>query len=134
MSDSPQRSTEMADETIDETIDELFRRIPTEAAPDAEPDPDGEPGGESPSAEPGESELADNGLAHLVLTVVRLLHDVLERQAIRRMENGSLDEDQIEEIGRTLMRQAEELDRLCEEFDIEGDDLEIPIDGVRAIR
>jgi hypothetical protein len=120
----------------------LFRRVPADGASDDEtadrvnqPATDEGSGSEGEgAAEPGETALEDNGLAHLVLTVVQLLHEVLERQAIRRMENGSLNDEQIERIGQTLMRQAEELDRLCDEFDLDAEDLELPIDGVQAIR
>jgi len=66
-----------------------------------------------------------NGLAQLVLTLVKLLHELLERQAIRRMDSGSLTDEEVERLGLTLMRQAEELDRLREVFDLKEDDLNI---------
>ncbi len=64
-----------------------------------------------------------NGLAQLVLTLVKLLHELLERQAIRRMDSGSLTDEEIERLGMTLMRQADELDKLREVFGLEDDDL-----------
>jgi hypothetical protein len=145
MSDTDNRPPESPADNAsatEKTIDELFRRVPADgASADEEADrakraaTDDRSGSEGEaSTEPGETALEDNGLAHLVLTVVQLLHEVLERQAIRRMENGSLTDEQIEQIGQTLMRQAEELDRLCDEFDLDADDLEIPIDGLQAIR
>ncbi|MDD5271140.1 MAG: gas vesicle protein K [Methylovulum sp.] len=66
-----------------------------------------------------------NGLAQLVLTLVKLLHELLERQAIRRMDSGSLSDGEIERLGLTLMLQAEELERLREVFDLKDDDLNI---------
>jgi hypothetical protein len=66
-----------------------------------------------------------NGLAQLVLTLVKLLHELLERQAIRRMDSGSLSDEEIERLGLTLMQQAEELDRLREVFDLKDDDLNL---------
>ncbi|MFI6080317.1 gas vesicle protein K [Streptomyces sp. NPDC051217] len=42
-------------------------------------------------------------LVALVLTVVELLRQLMERQAIRRVEQGDLSEEQIEEIGTTLI-------------------------------
>src|SRR5665647_2905167 len=52
-----------------------------------------------------------NGLGQLVLTVVKLLHELLERQALRRIDAGSLTGEHIEKLGFTLMRQAEEIER-----------------------
>ncbi len=68
-----------------------------------------------------------NGLGQLVLTLVKLLHELLERQAIRRIDAGSLSEDQIERVGVTLMRQAEEIDRLRVEFGLEEEDLNMDL-------
>jgi len=66
-----------------------------------------------------------NGLAQLVLTLVKLLHELLERQAIRRMDSGSLSDEEIERLGLTLMQQAEELERLREVFDLKDEDLNL---------
>ena len=68
-----------------------------------------------------------NGLGQLVLTLVKLLHEVLERQALRRIDAGSLTEAQIERLGLTLMRQAEEIDRLRREFGLEEQDLDLDL-------
>jgi hypothetical protein len=70
-----------------------------------------------------DGERVRNGLAQLVLTLVKLLHELLERQAIRRMDSGSLTEEEVERLGLTLMQQAEELDRLRDVFDLKEDDL-----------
>ena len=64
-----------------------------------------------------------NGLAQLVLTLVKLLHELPERQAIRRMDSGSLTDEEIERLGVTLMRQAEELEKLREVFGLKDEDL-----------
>ena len=68
-----------------------------------------------------------NGLGQLVLTLVKLLHELLERQAIRRIEADSLQEEDIERIGVTLMRQAQEIERLCKEFGLEEADLNLDL-------
>jgi hypothetical protein len=68
-----------------------------------------------------------NGLGQLVLTLVKLLHELLERQAIRRMESGSLSESEIERLGLALMKQAEEIERLREAFGLEEKDLNIDL-------
>ncbi len=70
---------------------------------------------------------AKNGLGQLVLTLVKLLHELLERQAIRRMEAGSLSGPQIERLGLTLMRQAQEIERLRAEFGLEEEDLDLDL-------
>ena len=70
---------------------------------------------------------AKNGLGQLVLTLVKLLHELLERQAIRRIEAGSLSDQQIERLGLTLMRQAQEIERLRKEFGLEDEDLNLDL-------
>jgi hypothetical protein len=67
------------------------------------------------------------GLGKLVLTVVALLRELLERQAIRRMEAGSLTDAEIERIGTTFMRLAEEIEHLKKEFGLEGEELNIDL-------
>lgn len=68
-----------------------------------------------------------NGLAQLVLTVVNLLHELLEKQAIRRIEGGGLTDEEIERLGFTLMRQSEEIARISSEFGLESDDLNLDL-------
>jgi hypothetical protein len=68
-----------------------------------------------------------NGLGQIVLTLVKLLHELLERQAIRRMDGGSLTEEEIERLGIALMKQSEEIERLRKEFGLEEEDLNIDL-------
>lgn len=72
-------------------------------------------------------ENVKNGLGQLVLTLVKLLHELLERQALRRIDGGSLSDDQVERLGLTLMRQSEEIDRLRKEFGLEEQDLNLDL-------
>lgn len=68
-----------------------------------------------------------NGLAQLVLTLIKLLHELMERQAIARMDSGDLSEADIERLGTTLMRQSEQIERLREVFDLSDDDLNLDL-------
>ncbi|MBI3939334.1 MAG: gas vesicle protein K [Acidobacteria bacterium] len=68
-----------------------------------------------------------SGLGRLVLTLVKLLHELLERQAIRRIDAGSLSDEQIEGLGLTLMRQAQEIENLRKQFGLEDDDLNLDL-------
>jgi hypothetical protein len=68
-----------------------------------------------------------NGLGQLVLTLVKLLHELLEKQAIRRMEGSSLSDDEMERLGMALMRQAEEIERLRVEFGLTEEDLNLDL-------
>lgn len=80
----------------------------------------------SAPAPPSSSSTAD-GLVRLVLTVVKLLHDVLERQAVRRMSAGHLTDRQIENIGEALFAQAVELDKLRRQFGFSDGDLSLDL-------
>lgn len=68
------------------------------------------------------------GLAQLVLTVVELLREVLERQAVRRAEGDSLTDEQVERLGDTLLALDERMDELVEIFDLDRDDLRLELD------
>ncbi len=72
-------------------------------------------------------ENVKNGLGQLVLTLVKLLHELLERQAIRRIAAGSLSDTEIEAVGVTLMRQSEELERFRREFGLAEEDLNLDL-------
>ena len=78
------------------------------------------------AAAPGPSSTAQ-GLVRLVLTLVKLLHDVLQRQAVRRMETGRLTDAQIEDIGTALSRQADEIERLKRLFGFSDADLSLDL-------
>ncbi|MEM7583326.1 MAG: gas vesicle protein K [Acidobacteriota bacterium] len=69
----------------------------------------------------------DRGLTQLVLTLVRLIHELLERQAIQRLEAGTLSDDEIERVGSALQAQAQELHRLCETLDLKLEDLNLDL-------
>ncbi len=68
-----------------------------------------------------------NGLGRLVLTLVKLLHELLEKQAIRRMKSGVLTDAEVERLGTTLMRQAREIDRLRRAFHLDEADLNLDL-------
>ena len=68
-----------------------------------------------------------NGLGRLVLTLVKLIHELLERQAISRIDAGYLTEGEIERLGVTLMLQAQEIDRLRKEFLLDEEDLNLDL-------
>ena len=70
-------------------------------------------------------ESVEQGLAQLVLTIVDLLRELMERQALRRIDGGTLDEEQIENLGRTFMLLQERMDELVEEFGLTRDDLNL---------
>jgi hypothetical protein len=72
-------------------------------------------------------ESAERGLAGLVLTVVELLRQLMERQALRRVESGTLTDDQVEEIGLTLMALERRMAELTEHFGLAPEDLNLDL-------
>jgi len=65
------------------------------------------------------------GLAQLVLTLIELLRQLLERQALRRMEAGSLTDGEIERLGQTFISLNERMDELKKAFDLKDEDLNL---------
>jgi hypothetical protein len=68
-----------------------------------------------------------NGLGQLVLTLMKVLHELLKRQALRRIEGGALTPAQVERLGVTLMNQAREIERLRESFGLPEEDLNLDL-------
>lgn len=73
------------------------------------------------------AENAAEGLGRLALTIVNLLHELLERQAIRRMDNGTLTDEEIDKVGECLRLQSEAIDQLCQAFNISREDLNLDL-------
>ena len=72
-------------------------------------------------------ETVEKGLVKLVLMVVETLRQVIEKQAIRRVEGGTLTETEIENLGLTLMRLEAQMTKLRETFGLTEDDLSLRI-------
>ena len=73
------------------------------------------------------SENIEQGLARLVLSLIELLRRLLERQAIRRMEGGDLDEAKIEEMGLALMKLEAKILELARHFNLRPEDLNLDL-------
>ena len=72
-------------------------------------------------------EDAKRSLGKLALAIIELIHQLLERQAIRRLDEGTITEEQLERVGEGLMRQSEALDELCEEFGVARSELNLDL-------
>jgi hypothetical protein len=62
-----------------------------------------------------------------VLTLIELLRRVLEHQAVRRMDGGSLSDEEIERLGLALLKLSERMDELKATFDLTDEDLNIDL-------
>jgi gas vesicle protein GvpK len=69
----------------------------------------------------------EKGLAQLVLTLIELLRQLMERQALRRIEGGSLTADEVERLGETFMLLEERMNELKEAFEIEDEELNLDL-------
>ena len=69
----------------------------------------------------------EEGLAKLVLTVIELIRRLMEKQAMHRIENNSLTDDEIEEMGLTFMKLEEKMQELKETFNLQNEDLNIDL-------
>ncbi len=72
-------------------------------------------------------ESVKNGLGQLVLTLVELVRQLLEKQAMRRIEGGSLTEDEIERLGLTFMELDKQMTWLKKEFGLTDKDLNLDL-------
>jgi len=70
-------------------------------------------------------EGVEQGLARLVLTLIELLRQLLERQALRRIEAGSLSDEEIERLGQTFLRLEARMEELKRAFGLKDEDLNL---------
>jgi hypothetical protein len=66
-----------------------------------------------------------DGLGQLLLAVLELVRQLMERQALHRVDSGSLDDEQVERLGSALMALEDRFARLCDEFGCRPEDLDI---------
>ena len=69
----------------------------------------------------------ERGLAQLVLTIIELLRQLMERQALRRIDGGSLSEEQVERLGRTFMELDVRMEELREQFGLTEEELNLDL-------
>ncbi|MGP3634995.1 gas vesicle protein K [Streptomyces sp. 24-1644] len=72
-------------------------------------------------------ETVERDLMKLVLTIVELLRQLMERTAVHRVDQGDLREDEEERIGMTLMILHERMEELCRRYDLSMDDLNLDL-------
>jgi hypothetical protein len=72
-------------------------------------------------------ESVEQGLAQLVLTIVELLRQLMERQALRRIDGGTLSDDEVERVGLALMKLQEKIREIAQQFGLDEDDIQLRI-------
>jgi hypothetical protein len=72
-------------------------------------------------------ENVERGLAQLVLTIIELLRQLMERQTLRRIDVGNLSEEQVERLGWTFMELDKRMEELREQFGLTEADLNLDL-------
>ncbi|MGW2959395.1 gas vesicle protein K [Streptomyces sp. NPDC001220] len=116
----PSRADEVA-----EAAARAFRLLP--AAPRDLDLPGGE-GSRSPARRiSSDRDTVERDLLKLVLTLVELLRQLMERQALHRVDRGDLTEDQEERLGATLLLLHDRMSDLCAEHGLTMEDLNLDL-------
>jgi ribosomal protein S3 len=84
-------------------------------------------GATEPARWNADPEEAQRAVAKLVLTLVDFIRQLMERQALRRMDAGTLDAAEVEALGLALMRLEETLHEMARRFDIPPEDLNLDL-------
>jgi hypothetical protein len=79
-------------------------------------------------------ERVEAGLARLVLTLIELLRNVLEHQAVRRMEGGTLSDEEIERLGVALLKLRDRMEELKAVFGLTDADLNVDLGPLGRLR
>jgi hypothetical protein len=81
----------------------------------------------------GSGEDVGRSLGRLVVTLLEVVRQVIERQALRRVDGGDLTDEQVEDLGRALIELEETFDELRDTFGVREEDLFLPIDVRRLL-
>ena len=103
--------TKSAAEEVEELRRELERRLASDPAPRWNADPDD----------------VQRSVARLVLTLAEFIRQLLERQALRRMEAETLSSEEVEALGLALMRLEETLHQMAATFGLAPEDLNLDL-------
>jgi hypothetical protein len=74
-----------------------------------------------------DADSVERDLMKLVLTIVELVRQLMEAQAIRRVDQGDLNAQQVEELGLALMHLEDAMERLKSQFDLTASDLNLDL-------
>ncbi|MDQ4086047.1 MAG: gas vesicle protein K [Actinomycetota bacterium] len=81
----------------------------------------------------GSGEDVGRSLGRLVVTLLDVVRQVVERQALRRVDAGDLTEQQVEDLGRALIGLEDTFDELRDTFGVREEDLFLPLDARRLL-
>jgi hypothetical protein len=84
-------------------------------------------GGRLPRRLETDAEEVQRDLMRLVLTIIELVRQLMERQALRRVDAGDLPDEKVEELGLALMRLEEAMKELQDRFQIDSRDLNLDL-------
>jgi hypothetical protein len=90
--------------------------------------------GRSPLRWNADPDEVQRSVAHLVLTLVEFIRELLERQAVRRMEAGTLTAKQTEDVGRALMKLEETVHELAATFGIAPEELNLDLGPIGRLK
>ncbi|GGR35455.1 gas vesicle protein K [Streptomyces roseolus] len=91
-------------------------------------EPDGATGGHALTQRLStDPDTVERDLIKLVLTIVELLRQLMERTAVHRVDQGDLDEEEEERVGMTLMILEERMEELCGRYGLTMDDLNLDL-------
>jgi hypothetical protein len=81
----------------------------------------------------GSGEDVGRSLGRLVVALLEVVRQVIERQALRRVDVGDLSEQQVEDLGRALIQLEDTFDELRDTFGVRDEDLFLPLDVRRLL-
>jgi hypothetical protein len=80
-----------------------------------------------------DADIVENGLAKLVLSIIELVRRLLEKQALRRMDAGTLTDEEIERVGEALMKLEEKMAEMKQLFGLADDDLNLKLGPIQTL-